>query len=53
MLLNFQLSLFIPILRLNGGLPSEKSPTSAAYNVGGQLTANITDSIPFMVWQIT
>ena len=35
----------IGIQHFNGGLPGEKSPTSAAYNVGGQLTANITDSI--------
>ncbi|MCS6267681.1 MAG: BCSC C-terminal domain-containing protein [Vampirovibrio sp.] len=35
----------IGVQHFNGGLPGEKSPTSAAYNVGGQLTANITDSI--------
>lgn len=35
----------IGIQHYNGGLPGDKSPTSAAYNVGGQLTANITDSV--------
>jgi Flp pilus assembly protein TadD len=35
----------IGVQHFNGGLPGDKSPTSAAYNVGGQLTANITDSI--------
>ena len=35
----------IGVQHFNGGLPGEKSPTSAAYNVGGQLTANITDSV--------
>jgi tetratricopeptide (TPR) repeat protein len=35
----------IGVQRFNGGLPGDKSPTSAAYNVGGQLTANITDSV--------